>query len=127
MALVARLGGGRIFEAPLDLGDIASRNVFAPARSLSSRMSSTDLSPPSTSMRTERSLVSTRPAGSMAFWPSNAVSMSSAVRPRSARAADETSMNMRSLLQPQEVNLGDARNAQQDIARSSWRKSLSSG
>ena len=68
-------------------------------------------------MRTERSLVSMRPAGSMAFWPASAAWMSSAVSPRSASATEETSMKMRSSCVPEQIDLGDAGNAQQDVAR----------
>jgi hypothetical protein len=68
-------------------------------------MSSTDPSPPFTSMRTDRSLVSMRPEASIAFWPARAAWMSSAESPRSASAAEETSMKMRSSWSPSRSTL----------------------
>jgi hypothetical protein len=56
-ALVVRLGGRRVLEAPSDLGNVAEPECLLSGAKDSSRMSSSDLSPPSTSMRTDLSPV----------------------------------------------------------------------
>ncbi len=89
-------------------------------------MSSTDLSPPSTSIRTDRSVVSMRPAGSIAFWPANAAWISSAESPRSASAADDTWMKIRSSWVPNKSTFATP-GTRSRMSRAFLAKVLSSG